>query len=172
MILISKGQSANSSAVTASQMFNTNGTLCIKADSELGLQQIIRGQRIRGYRCVQTYNGSANGQLLRIANYYIDVSSLSGITTKSYGLSSYTGQPCYYISGSGTMQVNSTLVDVNTSAQAPVNLDFSTCLSAQYNIPLDLSMNMTAANGSTIKVILNETSLNQTATAYQVESLP
>jgi multidrug transporter EmrE-like cation transporter len=162
----------NLSAVLITKKLSQNGTLCIKADKNSVFNIIQSGNVTDGYKCVQTYNGSAHEELLSIANSFVNVSSLANIATKSYGLSLYNGQPCYSISGSGTIKVNSTLVDVSSPAQTPVAIQFDACLSGQYNIPLTLSANMTAPNGSSIKISLNESSVNEAATADQVDSLP
>ena len=163
----------NLSIILISNKLGPNGTLCIKADQGSAFNNIEGGNVSNGYRCVQTNSGSAQAQLINIMNMYINVSSLGGITTSSYGLTVHDGQPCYFVSGSGTINVNSTLIDVVSSApQTPVGIHFNTCLSAQYNIPLNISANMTAANGSSIKISLDESMINQTTTAYEVDSLP
>jgi len=162
----------NVSAVLLSKKFSPNGTLCIKADRNSVFDIINSSNMTDGYRCVQTHDSSTREELLSIANNFVNLSSLSNIAMKSYSLTLYDGQPCYSVSGSGTIMVNSTLVDVNSSVQTPVNLQFSACFSAQYNIPLTLSANMTASNGSSIKISLNESSTDQATNAGQVDSLP
>ena len=148
------------------------GTLCIKADPHSIFSNIQSSNVTNGYKCIQTYNSSAKAQLFNIANTFVNVSSLSGITTTSYGIRFYNLQPCYYVSGTGTMKVNSTLVDVNSSAQTPVSANFATCVSAQYDVPLYVSVNLTAANGSSISILLNESSISHAANQSQVNSLP
>ncbi len=153
-------------------MSSMQGTLCIKADPNSVFDTIESNNVTNGYKCVQTYNGSAWSQLLGIANVFINVSSLSGITMSSYGVKLYDGQPCFSVSGTGSMLVNSTLVDGNSATQTPVNVNFNTCLSAQYNIPLYVYANLTAANGSSILISLNASSVSQATSQAQINSLP
>ena len=162
----------NVSVVLISKNLSSRGTLCIKADPNSVFNKIESNNVTNGYKCIQTYNGSAQAQLFNIANTFINVSSLSGITTTSYGVRFYNLQPCYYVSGTGTMSVNSTLVDGTSSAQTPVNVNFNTCVSAQYNIPLYVSANLTAANGSNIRIMLNASSISQATSPDQVNSIP
>jgi len=161
-------QFGNLSAIFTSKNTSQYGLLCLKA-SYLPIFNLINSSNMtNGYKCVQTYNSSAQAQLSRIADIFVNVSSMSNVATRSYGVQLYNGQPCYSVSGSAMIEVNSTLVDVNSSTQTPVNVDFSACFSAQYNIPLTVSANLTAANGSSIRITLNESSLSQTTTASQV----
>jgi hypothetical protein len=171
-VLISENPFVNLSAVPLSEKFSTHGTLCIKADPNSVFNTIESGNTTDGYGCVQTYNVSAQAQLLRILNFYVNASSLGNIVTKTYGLKLRNNQPCYFVSGNGTVEVNSLLIGANSPSQTLVNMYFDTCLSAQYSIPLNISTNMTTADGSSINIFLNESSMNQTTTHYQVDSLP
>jgi len=162
----------NLSVISISRNLSSDGTLCIKSDPDSVFGAISGSEMVDGYRCTATHNSPMWTQLLNIANLFVNVSSMSNIATKSYSITLYDGQPCYSVSGSGIIKVNSTLVDVNSSAQTPVNINFNACFSAQYNIPLTFSANLTAANGSSIQILLNETSINQNTTAHQVDSLP
>jgi hypothetical protein len=162
----------NLSVMLISKNMSAQGTLCIKADPNSVFNEIASSNVTNGYKCIQTYNSSAQAQLFNIANNFVNVSSLSGVTTSSYGVRIYNGQLCYSVSGSGTISVNSTLVGGNSSAQTPANIDFSTCLSARYNIPLYVSANLTAANGSSIQISLDESSISQATSLDQVSSLP
>ena len=162
----------NLSVVLLSKNASTQGTLCIKADPNSVFNQIRSGNVTNGYRCIQTYNGSAQVQFLNIANTFVNVSSLSGITTTKYGVKLYNGQPCYAVSGTGMISVNSTLIGSNSSAQTPANVNFNICLSAQYNIPLYVSANLTTANGGSMQISLNASSISQATSLSQVKSLP
>jgi len=165
-------QFGNVSAIFISRNISTHGTLCIKASSSSILDLINSSNVTNGYKCVQTDNSSVQAQLMRIADVFVNVSSLSNIAIKSYGIQLYNGQPCYSVSGSGSIEVNSTLVDGDSAAQTPVNVGFSACFSAQYNIPLYISANLTASNGSNIIINLNESSMSQATTAGQVTAPP
>ncbi len=162
----------NLSAVVISRNFGENGTLCIRADPGSALAIRNGSSAGNGYSCLQTGSSGAGAQLFGIADRLVNVSSLSGISTHSYGVTLYGGQPCYSVSGSGTIMVNSTLVDVKSSAQAPVSVGFSACFSAQYNIPLTIDANLTAGNGSSIRILLNESTIGEAASAEEVDALP
>jgi type II secretory pathway pseudopilin PulG len=162
----------NVSAIFVTSNTSAHGTLCIKTSSASIFDMFNSSNVTDGYKCMQTYNTSAREQLFRVADIFVNLSSLSYATLKSYGISFYNGQPCYSASGSGSIEVNSTLVGGSSSTQTPVNAEFSTCLSAQYSIPLYISANLTAANGSSIRVRLNESSMSQTTTASEATALP
>ncbi len=98
--------------------------------------------------CTNTYYPYA--ALTKVADSVINVSTLSNVHTTSYGLSSYRGQPCYNINGTGTAEVNGTLF--NDAGYLPSNLTFFACLSAQYNIPLTATATATLPNGDSVKL--------------------
>ena len=143
---------------------NAYGTLCV------GGIPVGIGTSFGGYRCFQTYGNET--QEAAIANLFFNVSSLSNVTTTSYGLSQYNGQPCYLISGIGTIDVNGELLGGNFSAETPMSLDFRACLSAQYDIPLNIQANMNAANGASIYIDVSESALGTTTNGNEVTVSP
>ena len=83
-----------------------------------------------------------------ILGYLFDLSSIGNVSTVSYGLQSVSGQPCYSVSGSGTVMVNEGLF--NKTGYAPARFTFNTCLSAKYNVPLNVEVHAVLNNGDSI----------------------
>ena len=69
-----------------------------------------------------------------VLGYLVNLTSLGNISTGHYGVSSFDGQPCYLVSGAGTVMVNEVLF--NQTGYAPGLFFFNTCLSARYDVPL------------------------------------
>ena len=122
------------------------------------------------YTCFKTYNNWT--QEAGIANLFVNVSSINNVATTSYGVSLYNGQPCYSVSGTGTIGVNGALFGASSSGEIPMGLTFSACLSAQYNIPLYISAYMTGANGRSVSINLNESAIGMATNSNQVMGLP
>ena len=162
----------NVSAVFVTKNTSAYGTLCIKASPGSPFNITSGGNITNGYRCVQTQSRSVQAQLLGMARVFIDLSSLGNVVPKSYSLSSYNGQPCYSVSGTGTVNVNSTLLNASAAGYTPVNVSFSACFSGQYNIPLYVHASMISKRGGSMIVSLNETSISQATTAAQVTAPP
>ena len=74
---------------------------------------------------------------LTAVNKVVDTSSLRNLNISSYSLSSWNGQPCYFVSGSGSADINGALV--NQTGFVPSNFTFDTCVSAQYDVPLEFN---------------------------------
>ena len=143
---------------------NAYGTLCV------GGIPVRIGTSFGGYKCFQTYGNGT--QEAAIANLFFNVSSLSNMAITSYGLNMDNGQPCYLISGTGTIDVNSELLGSNSSAYTPMNLNFKACLSAQYNIPIQIVATMTAANGANVTIDVSESALGTTTNSNEVTVSP
>ena len=69
-----------------------------------------------------------------VLGYLFNLTSIGDIGTGHYGVSSFDGQPCYLVSGAGTVMVNEVLF--NQTGYAPGLFFFNTCLSARYDVPL------------------------------------
>ncbi len=82
---------------------------------------------------------------LNVTNQIAELQTLNNVSIKSFGLQSVGGQACYKINGTATVMLNGTLV--GTSGYVPASLNFSGCLSAQYNIPLEIKGYAKAQNG-------------------------
>jgi hypothetical protein len=122
------------------------------------------------YTCFKTYGNSS--QEAAIANLFVNLSSLNNIATTSYGVSLYNLQPCYSVSGTGTIDVNSELLGSSSPGETPMRLTFDACLSAQYNIPLRIHARMVGANGASIVINLDESAIGTTTNNNQVTGLP
>ncbi len=83
---------------------------------------------------------------LNVTNQIAELQTLDSVSIKSFGLQSLGGQECYKINGTATIMLNGTLV--GTSGYVPASLNFSGCLSAQYNIPLEIRGYAKAQNGA------------------------
>ena len=149
------------------------GTLCMSGDQQI-MDTISIGSVSNGYKCFQVYGNQT--QLNMTSNLFINLTSLSNTSIKSYGVTIFNGQPCYFISGIGWVEVNSTVVGANLSPNSteyvPAYVAFKIYLSAEYNIPVEVSANLTTSNGSQVYIILNQTSFNQAANESQVTSVP
>ena len=84
----------------------------------------------------------------QILGTLFNVSSVSNVHTTSYGLQSVSGQPCYDVKGSGSVDVNGTIV--NRPGNIPSTFNFNTCLSAQYDVPLSVNVSVKLKTGGTI----------------------
>ena len=83
-----------------------------------------------------------------ILGYLFNLSSVGNVSTVSYGLKVVSGEPCYSVSGSGTVMINEGLF--NKTGYAPARFTFNTCLSAKYNVPLDVEVHAVLNNGDSI----------------------
>jgi hypothetical protein len=148
--------------------------LCIQADNTSALRAVIpsNGTAPGSTRCI---NASSNGgdALLSVENRLINISSANNINVSSYSVSSYDGEPCYRVSGSGTIYMNSSLTGSGaSSSQVPSTFTFDMCLSAQYNIPLTINATFTPSNGGSVVLIVHETTLNYASSDSDVVALP
>ncbi len=69
-----------------------------------------------------------------VLGYLFNLTSIGNVSTNHYGVGSFGGQPCYLVSGAGTVMVNEVLF--NQTGYAPGLFFFNTCLSARYDVPL------------------------------------
>ena len=92
----------------------------------------------------------------KVINSFINITSLTGINITSYSISNYYNMPCYLISGTGNIDVNSTLVGNNKSQYTPANIKFSSCLSSQYNVPLSFNTTIKTENGAVVNITADE----------------
>ena len=83
-----------------------------------------------------------------VLGYLFDLGSVGNLSMTSYGLKVIGGQPCYSVSGSGTVMVNEELF--NRTGYAPASFTFNTCLSAKYNVPLDVEVDALLKSGGSI----------------------
>lgn len=138
-----------------------------------------------GYSCIKQWNSSAssqnpylcspangvtNSRLAAALDRLVNASSLSNVQVKSYGLSSWDLQPCYSMSGTGSIMVNGALV--RAQGYLPSNFSFTACVSAQYDVPLTLQGTMHISGGSSINVSIEEQALNFTTTSSEATYLP
>jgi len=99
----------------------------------------------------------------KVANLLVNASSLENLNITNYGLSEYVGQPCYSVSGFGAIDINSSIMGSTSGPTLPAQINFDTCLSAQYNLPLYLILNIMASNGGTMQMYLHNTEIGPTA---------
>jgi hypothetical protein len=69
-----------------------------------------------------------------VLGYLFNLTSIDDVNTTHYGLGSFDGQPCYLVSGIGTVMVNGEIF--NRTGYVPSIFLFDTCLSARYNVPV------------------------------------
>ncbi len=125
-----------------------NGTMCLNDYGYGGFSDSPAMEAVRSfgrwespYYCLNTDGNTSiiDGFL----NAFVNLTSLSNITIKSYGLD--FGRGCYSISGSGNIEVNSSMVGAfGSDAYTPATLNFTACLSGQNNLPVSISANLTA----------------------------
>ncbi len=87
---------------------------------------------------------------LKFLNEFINLGGFQNVNTQSLGLGSYNGLPCYTYSGTGSAEINSTIVGSTGQYYIPATMKFNTCFSSQYLIPLSLNATFTAQNGATV----------------------
>ncbi len=123
------------------------------------------------YYCLNT-NG--NGTIINgFLNSFINLTSLSNITTNGYGFNFAKG--CYVVSGRGNIEVNSTIVGAfGADPYTPATLNFSACLSGSNNLPVSFNANLTAHDtGIPYGTSGNDTIVNETLfTGTQLTSAP
>ena len=118
-----------------------------------------------GYGCSDT-----RGSILQIAGNLSGLFGLSGISKFNVtGVlpSLYDGMPCWSVSGNGTVYGNGVLFRGNSA-----NINFTTCLSPQYYIPLNANITILPSGTGPIIILLQEKDLEQATTQAQVTSLP
>ena len=152
-----------------------SGYICANATNSAMVAEIFNNANsTKGYQCISA-SGSNYQKLSTLLNRMINTSSAGSIQISSYSLSSFNGQPCYVVSGSGSIRVNSTLAGINGAgilAQVPSNFTFNACFSSQYNIPINFSGRFSPAGGLPISITLQETSISTATTQSEVEALP
>ncbi|MHB1830584.1 MAG: hypothetical protein ACYCO0_04280 [Candidatus Micrarchaeaceae archaeon] len=152
----------NMSAVIISLNNGTSGYSCVKVWNSAA----TAGGR---YSCSSLSNVSGNFESL--IGDLVNISSLKNLHMDSYGLSFYEGQqPCYSVSGTGSIMVNGALVGM--AGYVPSNFSFSACVSAQYDIPLMLIGTMSTRGGKFVHVDMLQSGINFTTDYSQVTSLP
>lgn len=99
-----------------------------------------------------TINNSTES--FRFLNVFMNLYGFQNISTQSLGLGSYgsSATPCYNYAGTGSAEINSTIVGSKGQYYMPATMKFNTCISSQYMIPLSLSATFTAQNGKTVSV--------------------
>ncbi len=102
--------------------------------------------------------------MLHLADEIANFSTLGNVSLSSYSLQIYRGQPCYSLSGTATMMANGTLA--GESGFIPAKVNFNTCLSAQYNIPLELSGYAALSNGAVVLFSFNEDNFSYGGNAF------
>ncbi|MDE1870834.1 MAG: hypothetical protein KGI06_01175 [Candidatus Micrarchaeota archaeon] len=98
-----------------------------------------------------------------------DISTLNNFQVTSYGISSWGGQPCYSVSGTGSIDINGALV--NQTGFVPSNFSFTGCLSGQYDVPLTLNV-VANAGGKFVHIDVISTGIGTSTTQSEVTSLP
>jgi hypothetical protein len=72
-----------------------------------------------------------------VLGYLFNLTSVGNISTSNYGLRTFKGQPCYFVSGTGSVIANEG--PFNQVGYTPAIFIVTTCLSAQYNVPLNVT---------------------------------
>jgi hypothetical protein len=126
------------------------------------------------YYCANS-NSSNYATLVDKLNSVLNVSGATNFHINSYGLGFYNWQLCYQVAGTGTMPFNRQLIKENGIVNSTVN--FNSCISAQYGIPVKLSGTIVfpdASSGSsdTLGFNLTQLNMNQTTTESEVLQLP
>ena len=98
--------------------------------------------------------------MLRLADKIANLSTIGNVSTSSYGLQMYQGQPCYSMNGTATIMVNGTII--SSSGFIPAKLYFDACLSAQYNLPLTLIGAAKMSSGQIVNFYFTETGFSYT----------
>ena len=101
---------------------------------------------------------------LNVTDQIAELQTLGNVSIESLGLGSYHGQPCYNIKGTATLMVNGTLV--GEQGYVPASLNFSGCLSAQYNIPFDINSYAKTKNGARIYFSFDSYNFTYYSTIY------
>lgn len=96
-----------------------------------------------------------------IENLFVNMSSLGDLKLSSYSLRFLNGNPCYFVSGTGTIDVNSTILGYSGSKEESSSLNFSSCISAKYDIPFNLTMNINGNKGGSMDLKMNVRDINQ-----------
>ncbi len=138
-----------------------------------------------GYSCIKSWNSSASANsnytctALNSVSYsdfesalggLVNVSSIGNISTNSYGINIYNGQPCYSVLGSGSVMVNGAIV--GRTGFVPSSFTFNACVSAQYDIPVTLGGTLSVGNSRFVHVSIFQSGVNFTTDYGQVASLP
>ena len=84
-----------------------------------------------------------------VLGYLFNLTSVGNLSIGNYGLGYSGGQPCYWISGSGTVMVNEN--PFNQTGYAPAQFILDACLSPQYNVPLYVYVDILLRNRESIK---------------------
>ncbi|MCL5423975.1 MAG: hypothetical protein M1385_02730 [Candidatus Marsarchaeota archaeon] len=115
-------------------------------------------------------------------------SNISGINTSglsNYNLSinklnetSYDGTPCLYVSASANNLTAPATQNSTIPSEGKLNIGVNTCIYAQYRLPLNLNINITAINKTnnnqilSINVKLNKVSITNNVNQTFVDTLP
>lgn len=102
--------------------------------------------------------------MLELADEIANFSTIGNVSTNSYGLQIYKGQLCYSMNGTATVMVNGSIAD--SLGFIPATVYFNTCISAQYNLPLNLNGYAKMSSGQVVNFHFNETKFNETGSLY------
>ncbi len=159
--------------VTTIVMHSGNGTIysCIRAWQNITQYSDPNNRYICSNmgRNMSNISGLFALVTLTAVNKVVDTSSLRNLNISSYSLSSWNGQPCYFVSGSGSADINGALV--NQTGFVPSNFTFDTCVSAQYDVPLEFNAVASAA-GKFVHIDIVSTGIGTASTQNEVSSLP
>lgn len=121
-----------------------------------------------GVTCIE-YKGNGSGGATQELGTYLDTlesNSITNATVTVLGTHSYKGQSCAKVRIIGS--INGSVVSVS-------RYNFTTCLSGQYDLPLNLTLstdiNSTYSNYA-MNIVLNETSIGTSTSNATVTSLP
>lgn len=153
----------NESVIVIAINNDTTGYACQKLWNSYGTQN-------NTYTCSVANNGQTSGVVATALGRIVDLSSLSDLQTHSYGIGFWNLQPCYTVSGTGSIMVNGTMF--NQTGYIPSSLNFTACVSAQYDIPLTLKGTIIPGNNESVHFEILENSMNFTTTQAQVTALP
>jgi hypothetical protein len=118
-----------------------------------------------GFKCFET-----TGNVFQVASKLSSMLNLSGTTkfnvTGAFP-SSYSGEPCWSVSGNGTILGNSVLFRGNSSY-----LDLNACLSPDYYVPVYVNATLVPSGAAPINILIKEVALSNETSQSQVTSLP
>jgi hypothetical protein len=117
----------------------------------------IPGFPTRNYLC--GLPGSQFGN--NVANLFLNETSISGLQVSSYSLRSFDSNPCYFVSGTAMADVNSTILGYAGSREEPASLNFSSCISAKYDVPFNFTVDAIGTYGGKTQLGINISNINQ-----------
>ncbi|MCL5429856.1 MAG: hypothetical protein M1504_00065 [Candidatus Marsarchaeota archaeon] len=176
----------NLSAILVSEQHGKKSYSCINQSEMSGLGGLIGGSSntsAKGFVCMSSQSSGSTFNVSQIKEQVLNSSSASynGLHLIKVATSSFNGQACVLVVGNAIINPSaatsiasgglSGLGAMAANASQKEALNFTTCLSSTYYIPLNLTM-LLQSNEGTFSLTMHETAIGSQVNDSQITTLP